>query len=89
MKILLFDMDGVLIEPRAYHMALRETVTMVGHALGYRNVSLTQVVMEVIESVGVTCEWDSAAICSALLLQRAWKVFSDISLPPAPPLPYK
>ena len=87
MKILLFDMDGVLIEPRAYHMALQDTVAMVGHALGYRDINLTQEDIEVFESVGVTSEWDSAAICSALLLRRVWKVFSEISLPPAPPLP--
>jgi hypothetical protein len=34
MKILLFDMDGVLAEPGAYPLALRGTFTMVGHALG-------------------------------------------------------
>lgn len=87
MKILLFDMDGVLIEPRAYHQALSETVTMMGYALGYRDVNLTREDIEVFESVGVTSEWDSAAICSALLLRRVWKVFSEITLPPAPPLP--
>lgn len=87
MKILLLDMDGVLLEPGAYHQALRETVALVGKALGYQEAALTQEDIEVFESVGVTSEWDSAAICSALLLRSVWRIFPEIRLPSAPPLP--
>jgi hypothetical protein len=87
MKILLFDMDGVLIQARAYHRALRETVSLVGQALGYKDVELTQDDIELIESVGVTSEWDSAAICCALLLREVWQEFPFVFLPSDPPLP--
>ena len=87
MRILLFDLDGVLVEPRAYHQALRETVALVGRALGYREVKLTQADIEIFESVNVTSEWDSSAICTALLLRRIWRVSPDTTLPQTPPLP--
>lgn len=87
MKILLFDLDGILLEPRAYHQALRDTVGLVGNALGYRAAVLTQEDVELFESVGVTSEWDSSAICSALLLRRIWAIFPERELPSAPPLP--
>ena len=32
MRILIFDMDGVLIEPHGYHRALKETVRLAGIA---------------------------------------------------------
>ena len=51
MRILLFDLDGVLLEPRGYHRALRETVTLVGQWLGYRRVTLTPEDIELFESV--------------------------------------
>ncbi len=87
MKVLLFDMDGVLIQARAYHRALKDTVSLVGKALGYKNVVLTQDEIELVESVGVTSEWDSAAICCALLLCGIWQEFPFVFLPSDPPLP--
>ena len=87
MRILLFDLDGILLEPRGYHRALRETATLVGQWLGYRRVTLTQQDIELFESVDVTSEWDSAAICAALLLRDAWTISPDIMLASAPPSP--
>ena len=86
MRILLFDLDGVLLEPFAYHQALCETVMLVGRALGYPEVKLTQADIEVFESVNVTSEWDTSAICAALLLRRLWTISPDTRLPQAPPL---
>jgi hypothetical protein len=87
MEILLFDMDGVLLEARAYHQALREVVERIGRALGFRQVNLTLEDIYFFESVGVTSEWDSSAICYALLLQRVWRLNPDFRLPTQPPLP--
>ena len=87
MRILLFDLDGVLLEPRGYHRALRETTTLVGQWLGYRRVTLTRGDIELFESVDVTSEWDSAAICAALLLRDAWTISPDLMLATAPPSP--
>jgi hypothetical protein len=87
MKVLLFDMDGVLIEPQGYHRALAETVRILAKTLGYRNVNLTDRDIEVFELAGATSEWDSAAICAALLVRDVWKVNPDACLPTSPPLP--
>ena len=87
MKIFLFDMDGVLLEPRGYHEALIETVAVVGRALGFRELAITKADIEVFEASGVTSEWDSTAICTALLMRDAWEISPDNLLPSAPPLP--
>jgi phosphoglycolate phosphatase-like HAD superfamily hydrolase len=82
MKILLFDMDGVLLEPRGYHQALQETVALVGRLLGYRRVNLTPEDITAFEAAGVASEWDSAAICAALLLENLWTEYPALTLPP-------
>jgi len=87
MKILLFDMDGVLLEARAYHQALREVVESIGCALGFQQIGLTQEDIHFFESVGVTSEWDSSAICYALMLDRVWELEPERMLPTEPPLP--
>jgi hypothetical protein len=33
-QIILFDMDGVLLQPRGYHTALQTSVKRIGQALG-------------------------------------------------------
>lgn len=87
MRILLFDMDGVLLRPRGYHVALMETVRMFGEALGFRKPDLGQGTINVFEAAGVTSEWESAAMCTALMLQRSWAVRPEQRLPEALPLP--
>lgn len=72
MKIILLDMDGVLLKPLAYHKALQETVRLVGRALGFKNTCVTDQDISAFESAGVASEWDSAAICAALLIEKAW-----------------
>lgn len=89
MKIWLFDMDGVLLEPHGYHDALRETVRRVACALGLPHVALTPGDIAAFEAAGVTSEWDSSAICAALLLDARWQADPHASWPPdlAAPLP--
>jgi len=81
LKILLFDMDDVLLEAHGYHRALQDTVSLIGTSLGYENVSLTLDDIAVFEASGVTSEWDSSAICFALMLQKAWSVEPKKQLP--------
>jgi hypothetical protein len=91
-KILLFDMDGVLLEARGYHIALQETVARLASLLGFANVKLTAADIAAFEAAGITSEWDEAAICTALLLARAWQVDpgwrlpAEVDDPPAPAL---
>ncbi len=69
MKILLFDMDGVLLTPVGYHRALQDTVALMGISLGFSGVTLSQADIYAFEACGITNEWDSAAIALALLAQ--------------------
>ena len=87
MRILLFDLDGVLIEPRAYHVALRDTVEQISRALGFDPYQLTRKQIEWIEAAGLTSEWDSSAVCSAMFYKRLWKVHPSFQLPLEPPFP--
>jgi hypothetical protein len=81
MKILLLDMDGVLLEPRGYHWALQDTVALVGRLLGYKKARLTTQDIAAFEAAGVSNEWDSSAICAALMLERLWSQYPGLTLP--------
>ncbi len=80
MKILLLDMDDVLLKPEGYHRALQETVRLVAACLGYSSVNLSEADIRAFEASGVYSEWDTAAICAALLLENAWKLDPSIHL---------
>jgi hypothetical protein len=86
-RILLLDMDGVLLEPHGYDAALSESVGQVSQALGFPRLTLTDQDIDVIEAAGITCEWEIAAICHALLLTILWRRYPDFTLSTAPPLP--
>ncbi len=71
MDILLFDMDGVLLKARGYHRALQETVRLAGKHLSLDDIHLTQEQIHTFESIGISSEWHSSALCMAFLkIQR-------------------
>jgi hypothetical protein len=71
--IILFDVDGVLVHSRAYHLALQKTVAYFSRRMGAGEITLTQHDIDVFESQSITVEWDSGAICiAAVLLERLW-----------------
>jgi len=81
MKILLFDMDGVLLESLGYHSALQETVRLMAKSLGFGDLTLSADDIAAFEAGGINKEWDEAAICTALLLEAAWKLDPKRTLP--------
>jgi hypothetical protein len=81
MKILLFDMDGVLLESLGYHIALQETVRIMAKSLGFGDLTLSVDDIAAFEAGGINKEWDEAAICTALLLEAAWKMDPKRALP--------
>jgi hypothetical protein len=87
LRILLLDLDEVLIEQVAYHESLKGCVGMVGRWCGFESVRLTDEDIALFESLGVTSEWDSSAMCAALLLDRAWSVDPRFRLPVSPDAP--
>ncbi len=70
--IFLFDVDGVLVHSRAYHLGLQKTVEYFSRRLGLSEPhTLTQAEIDLFEANSVTVEWESSAICvAALLLAR-------------------
>jgi hypothetical protein len=87
-RILLLDMDGVLIATGGYHLALRHTVERIGDALGYRQAGVTPADIDVFEAVGLAREWDSGSLCVAALLRQVLPLHPEASLPAQPPLPH-
>ena len=89
MKIFIFDLDGVLVNPRGYHLALKETVRLAGESLGYLDAVLTDSHIARFESLGISSEWHSSALSMGLMQinkQKAEKIGS-IFLPEFEPAP--
>ena len=73
MELLIFDMDGVLLEPLGYHHALRETVRLAGETCGFSDVQLSAEQIARFEALGISSEWHSSALCMAwMTLQKAF-----------------
>ena len=72
-SIILFDMDGVLLEQRGYHTALIAAVKRIGAALGAPNAAITPAEIGRFEAMSVTNEWDSQSIVTALILIQLWR----------------
>lgn len=87
LKILLLDMDSVLLTPRGYHLALQETTRLLGRALGFPGSAITQQEINQFEAVGITSEWETAAVFACLMLKTGWSAGLPLDLPNAPPLP--
>ena len=85
-NILLFDLDAVLLNSEGYYESLRRAVEILGTALGFSPVRLSQDDIDLFESLDITAEWDSSALCAALLLDRAWEAQADLTLPERLPL---
>ena len=66
-KIIVFDMDGVLLRPLGYHRALKETVRLGAQALGFEGITLSDAEIAQFEGLGISSEWHSSAACMALL----------------------
>src|SRR3990172_5479899 len=86
MEIFLFDLDGVLLNSAGYHRSLVETVRQLSLTLGFGDRGLTQEEIDAFEARDITAEWDSSALCAALLLVTAWEANDAVSPPPRPPL---
>ena len=79
-EFLLFDMDGVLLRPGGYQQALQASITRIGKALGAPATVITSGQIAHFEALSVTNEWDTLAICTALILLEVWQVDSKIRL---------
>ena len=90
MNLLLSDLDGVLLESHSYHASLSRTMDLLGEALGFGPGLLPLEGVLAFEAAGITSEWESSAMCTALLLERLWQLYPDAGLGlrlPDPPFP--
>lgn len=71
MNIILFDVDGVLVEDRGYRSSLAATVNYYSRMIGQGDCAPTLAAIEVFHAHGFTNEWDICAFAvGALLLSR-------------------
>jgi len=69
--IILFDVDGVLVENRAYRAGIQQTTRYFSQRLGLVVEPPTEADIDVFEAESITVEWDSCAIAaSALIIER-------------------
>jgi hypothetical protein len=82
MNLLIFDLDGVLLKPCGYYRALKETVRLAGVHTGFGNVFITDEQIAQFESLGISSEWHSSALCMSFMLlekqRNAAKVKDDL-----------
>jgi hypothetical protein len=69
--VILFDLDGVLIRPGGYRAALRATLELAFRRMGLSDPPPGNQVLELLESQGITNEWDMAALIVGLALEQA------------------
>jgi hypothetical protein len=69
--IILFDVDGVLVENRAYRASIQRTTEYFAQRLGLAIPTPTEAEIEAFEAESITVEWDTCGIIiAALFLER-------------------
>src|SRR5512139_628105 len=84
MNILLFDVDGVLIEDGGYYAALIKTLDYFNHLLGAGSIVFGPPDRDQFQSRGYVNEWDLCPLCAGILLIETLARQPDRSLTPAP-----
>jgi hypothetical protein len=79
-KFLLFDMDGVLVAPGGYRQALKSSIRRMGRAIGIPKAEISEQQIAHFEALSITNEWDTLAICTALMLIQVWEIDHRIRL---------
>ncbi len=74
-------MDGVLLHADGYHRALQSSVKLIGNNIGIEEPILSKDHIAHFEAAGVTHEWETLAICTAILLTQVWRIDQKIRIP--------
>ncbi len=78
-QIFLFDVDSVLVNPLGYRAALQATVNYFSQLMHWGNQAPDLDTIEHFEAIGISSEWDSAAICLAIMLREARKAYPQLA----------
>jgi len=68
---LLFDIDGVLINPSGYRKAVYDTTNYFLNKLGFSKISINEEIITSFESIGITSEWDMIPIYLLMITELA------------------
>lgn len=67
--IVLFDIDGVLVQPAGYRAAVKATMDYFLDRLGVERAVFSEEIAVLFEALGVTSEWDMVPISLAVVLE--------------------
>lgn len=79
--ILLFDMDGVLVEPRRYRASLKSTIDYFGRIMGWNFLYPGEETIAFFESKGIISEWDIAPIYMAVVAEVVLETNTWLPIP--------
>jgi hypothetical protein len=79
--ILLFDMDGVLVEPRRYRASLQSTMDFFGKIMGWDSLYPGEKTIAWFEAKGIISEWDIAPIYIAWVIESVLENHPELPIP--------
>jgi hypothetical protein len=82
--LLLFDVDGVLIEDGGYYAALGATLNYFNELMGATAIVLDTPMRDQFQSRGYVNEWDLCPLCAGTLIVATLARHPDLALRPAP-----
>ncbi len=81
MRVVLLDLDGVLVEPRGYRAATRATVAWFYEQWGWRAPLPAEEDMAAFEAHGITSEWDMVPLMLAWVVETFLRHYGEEALP--------
>ena len=84
MNILLFDVDGVLIEDRGYRAGVMATINHFSRLMGQHARAPDDITINLLHAHGYTNEWDICPFAVGMLIVSALRERPDLELAPAP-----
>ena len=68
-SFLLFDIDGVLINPSGYRKAVHDTTNYFLNKLGFSKITINEEIITTFESIGITSEWDIVPLYLLIIIE--------------------
>jgi hypothetical protein len=70
---LLFDIDGVLIEPKGYRKAVFDTVVLLLKEIGEEKLPINEEIITNFEAAGITSEWDMIPLYILCVIEKSFE----------------
>lgn len=79
--VFLIDLDGVLVEPRGYRLAIRSTLNWFTERMGLGDMYPGENAIAGFEAINMTSEWDITAILLSSIFDELVKQYPGLALP--------